>query len=217
MTEEHKVLFLLTLVAIAAAALFKKLKSSDKGFKGLFPAAASKAPAVKQDRNGVKQDLIFFIQKLLKIVNREKWYVLLPGTLSYEGKETNLNAILITQSCILGIKTLGFGGKITKKGPVWTQLLNGVQTSIINVEDECQKQKALLQYVLENNDLGNIPLEVIAVFTTPNVWLDNMSSNRYHTAETALEYLKAEKFHTDEGIQPKEVGKTLEEFKYKPE
>lgn len=218
MTEEFKMLFLLALVAIGAAAFFQKRKSSDSGPKGLLTApAAKKTTAAKQDRNGVKQDLIFFVQKLLKIVNKEKWYVMLPGTLSFEGKETNLNAIIVTKSCILGMKALGFGGKITKKGAVWTQLMNGKQTTILNVEEECQKQKDMLAEILEKNGLGGIPLEVIAVFTTPNVWLDNMSANRYHTSETALEYLKAEKFHTDEGIQPKEVGKKLEEFKYTPE
>ena len=213
MTEEHKMLFLFTLLAILAAFGFKKLKSSDGGLKGLLPAASTKTPAPKQDRNGVKNDFLVFVQKLFKIVNKEKWYLMLPGTLACEDIKTNLNGIIVTRSCVLGFKTFGFGGKITKKGTVWTQLLNGKQTTILNVEEECRKQKELLASILEKNGPGNLPLEVIAVFTTPNVWLDNMSANRYHTSETAIEYLRAEKFHADGGIAPKEIGKKLEEFK----
>lgn len=215
MNEDFQMMFLLMLIAIGAAAFFQMKKSSKSKNDGLLSADAPKKTALKQDRNGTQNDFLVFVQKILTLVRKERWFLELPGTLACNDIKTTLNGIIVTNGGIVGFKTLGYGGKITKKGAVWTQLMNGKQTEILNVEQECQVQKELLSSLLKENDLGDIPVEVVAVFTTPGVWLDNMSANRYHTSESFLDYLKAEKFHLDEGFNPKELGKKLDKMKYK--
>lgn len=216
MTEEHKMWFLLTLAAIAAVYLFRKLKSSDDGIRGLLPGAGARKAAKNTERNGIQNDFLFFIQKLFKLVGKQKWYMLLPGTLEMDGSKTNLNGILVTRCGIIGFKTFGFGGRISKNNGIWTQVLNGKKTNILSIEDERQRQQGLLRSILEKNGMGDIPVEVIAIFTTPNVVLEHINSNHYLTSEDALLYLKSEKFQPDTGIAPKEIGKKLEAFKYNP-
>lgn len=215
MNEDFKMMLLLLLVSLAAIAFFRIKKSAASKDDGLLTADTAKKTPLKQDRNGTQNDFLIFVQKILTIVRKEQWFLILPGTLACQEIQTSLNGIILTKGCIIGFKTLGYGGKITKKGAVWTQLMNGKQAEILNVEQECQKQKDLLSSLLKENDLGDIPVEVVAVFTTPGVWLDNMSANRYHTSESFLDYLKAEKFHLDEGFNPKELGKKLDKLKYK--
>lgn len=215
MNEEMKMMLLLLLVSLSAVAYFRMKQSSASSKERLLTADPAKKTPLKQDRNGTQNDFLIFIQKILTIVRKEHWFLIIPGTLAYQDMQTSLNGIILTKSGIIGFKALGYGGKITKKGAVWTQLMNGKQKEILNVEQECQKQKELLSSILKENGMGNIPLEVVAVFTTPNVWLDQMSANRYHTTESFLHYLKAEKFHLDEGLNPKELGKQLELLKKK--
>lgn len=216
MTEEHKIIFLMTLLAIALAYMFKKLKSPDSPLSGLFSGSKSNGSGLKPDRNGTQNDYLLFIRKILNRVKKEKWYVILPGTLAYEDFKTTLNGVIVTPNGVLGFKAYGFGGKISKKGNEWTQVLNGTKKDLMNIEAECQTQHSLLRSILEKSGMGDLPLEVVAVFTTPGVYLENITSNRYLTGDGFFSYLETEKFHLEEGMEAKEIGKKLEELKYSP-
>ena len=122
-----------------------------------------------------------------------------------------LTGILITRSRVIGINCFGFGGSVTARpgDEPWIQKINGEQQEIANAVVRNRQQEEILQAVMKDAGLENVPMEIVGVFTTPGVSLVSMAGMKCYTAEGVVSYLESKQIMKDCGVDPKEVGNKL--------
>ena len=123
-----------------------------------------------------------------------------------------LTALLITRSKVVGINCFGFGGRvIAKEGEEdWEQIMNGIRTTFPSPIQKNRNQEKIVRQVLEEVGFADTEVEIVGVFTSPNVWLSDAAGSNCYTKDNAMKYLKSESFLADRGLDPQKIEAALE-------
>lgn len=126
--------------------------------------------------NGRIQDIKSLVSTLLILARRQNLGLVYPGTIENDEKMANLVVLVVTKEEVIGINCFGFGGTITEgKGKTkgcWYQHMNGKDTSIPDPLAGNQAQFSIVRAAMDTHGMKEIPLRVIAVFTSRTVALD---------------------------------------------
>lgn len=185
--------------------VFGKKEKSDKGSeKSVRPA--------KRETNSSKNDLMDLISHLATYARRNHFRLIVPGTVTSDGKTAVLAALLLTRSMVVGINCFGFGGTVHAEpgDSDWGQTLNGEKTTFPSPVVKNRKQWEIVQQVLRDVGRQDVTAEIIGVFTSPSVRLSVSSKANCYTKNGLYEYLKKERFLADRGLVPEELEKVLE-------
>ena len=118
----------------------------------------------------------------------------------------------MTRSKVVGINCFGFGGRVVGKTGEedWEQIMNGVRTTFPSPIVKNRKQEEIVRKVLEETGFADTEVEIVGVFTSPNVWLSDAAGTNCYTKDNAMKYLKSESFLTDRGLDPQKIEAALE-------
>ena len=168
----------------------------------------SKAPL---QTNGSKKDILDLVSILATVARRQKGTLIYPGVLM-DGKETSsLIGILLTRSGVYGINAFGFGGRVFGNGggKAWTQVMNGKRKSIQNPLTKSEQQREILERIVSKVGVGEVPVEVFTVFTSPSVQIGGVDADKCYTPQSLREELLKEAYGKDGPIRVKETQKKL--------
>ena len=188
-------------------------KRAKSGFvTGRKQEAKDSAAVPKKQTNSNRNDMLDLISKLATYARRNRFRLIVPGTLSCGGETAVLTALLITRSKVVGINCFGFGGRVIGKTGEedWEQVMNGQQSTFPSPVKKNRKQEALVRRVLEETGYPDTETEIIGVFTSPSVWASGLEGTNCYRKEDALKYLKSDSFLQDGGIDPKALEEALE-------
>ena len=169
-------------------------------------------PSGKKEFNSSKNDLLDVISQLATYARKNHFRLLVPGTVTVDGKTAVLTAILVTRSKVVGVNCFGFGGSV-KAAPGtsdWRQTLNGVQTTFPSPVKKNQQQRELLGQALESVGMADTDVEIIGVFTSPTVQLSQNSRTNCYNKTGFFSYLQNDRFLNDRGVDPQKVEQALE-------
>lgn len=173
-----------------------------------------KEKKVPHSENGNKSELIELIAILLRYAKKHKISLIYPGTLKYNNNITNLLAIIITKSKVIGVNCFGFGGIIIKKtndkNSDWFQHINGEDKKIPSPINLSNKQYDILRLYMDENNMKDIPLIIASVFTNRNVNMVDYSNIKVYTQERFLNYLDSISLE-DKGHDTDEIAKRINE------
>ena len=180
-------------------------------------AAEAKKTAGKEKKrepyqsNGRSSDLKSLVSTLLIFVRRNKYGLVYPGTVEYNGKTANLLALLVTREKVYGLNCFGFGGTIQKKQNGWIQHMNGADHSIPDPLLGNRQQYEIVRAMMDANGMKEIPLQVIAVFTSRTVVLALPQRDDLFDVEGLLQYLKEQAEQESSVIDPSATARALNE------
>lgn len=187
-----------------------------RGNRGIFKSDregdAGGQPREKKQTNSSRNDLLELISRLATYARRNHFRMIVPGTLSCDGKIAVLTALILTRSGVVGINCFGFGGRVDAQAGEkdWVQLMNGERTAVPNPVKKNRNQEALVRQVLEEVGFGGADVEIVGVFTAPSVWLTNASGTNCYTAKEALKVLRGDAYTKDGGLDPKALEEALQ-------
>ena len=153
-------------------------------------AREGKAKREPWQTNGRSQDLKGLVSTLLIFVRRNKLGLVYPGTVEHDGKLANLVAILVTKEEAIGINCFGFGGTITEQDGKWNQHMNGADQSIPDPLAGNRRQAEIVRAAMNAKNLENIPLRVVAVFTSRTVSIRSQHADEVFTTEALIAHLR---------------------------
>ena len=165
-----------------------------------------------KEKNSSKNDLLNFISSMASFSRKYHCHLVFPGALKTEGGTAMLAAVLITRTRAVGFSCFGYAGTVLCKSgdEDWNQTLNGEKIRIKSPSKRVKEQEVLLKSALQSTGYGNLPCEVMGIFTAPKVQLMNAGKANCYTKKAALEKLNSEQYTGNGPIDPKEVGKALE-------
>ncbi len=165
----------------------------------------------KKEKNSNRNDLIQFVSYLTSYARRNRFFIIVPGTLEVEGSVTMLTAIVVTRKEVLGFNCFGYGGKVSgKSGSAdWLQVMNQEAKNFPSPSVKNASQLELLKKAMKSVGLEDIPARVIGVFTSPTVQLSNAGKTGCYSRKGVEEYLRGTKILQDGGVDPKAAGKAL--------
>ena len=107
-------------------------------------------PKKGREKNSTKNDIMVLISRLLTYARRNRFYTIVPGTLTIGEQTASLAAVVVTRGCVLGVNCYGFGGSIEgKSGSAdWVQTLNGERKSFPSPTVKNEEQRKILADVL---------------------------------------------------------------------
>ena len=186
----------------------KKDKAAKKDAKG----SEKSARPVRRETNSSKNDLMDLISHLATYARRNHFRLIVPGTVTSDGKTAVLTALLATRSMVVGINCFGFGGTVHAEpgDSDWSQTLNGEKNTFSSPVVKNRKQWEIVQQVLRDVGRQDVSVEIIGVFTSPSVRLSVSTKANCYTKNGLYEYLKKERFLADKGLVPKELESLLE-------
>lgn len=166
----------------------------------------------KKQANSNRNDFMDLISKLATYARRNHFRLIIPGTLSCGETTAVLTALIITRSKVIGINCFGFGGRViaAEGDKDWTQVMNGVETTFPSPPEKNRRQESIVRQVLGETGFADTDVEIIGVFTSPSVWLSNLSGTNCYSKDDAMKYLKSEAFLKDGGLDPQAVEQALE-------
>ena len=169
-------------------------------------------PQTKKQTNSNRNDFMDLISRLATYARRNRFRLIIPGTLSCGGKTAVLTALVITRSGVVGINCFGFGGRvIAAEGEKdWTQVMNGVETTFPSPVKKNRNQEKIVRQVLEETGFAGADVEIVGVFTSPSVWLSGLDGTNCYSRDDAMKYLKSDAFLQDGGQDPQAVEQALE-------
>lgn len=134
-----------------------------------YAEAARQKKREPWQRNGRSQDLSSLVSTLMIFARRTKAGLVYPGTVQHGGRMANLVAFVVTKSEVIGINCFGFGGTITEQQGKWNQHMNGSDREIPDPVAGNAAQHAIARAVMDENGMKDVPLRVVAVFTSQTV------------------------------------------------
>ena len=191
-----------------------RLLFSRFGRKKDYADAAGKGNAKREpwQTNGRSQDIQSLVSTLLIFVRRNKLGLVYPGTVEHRGKMANLVALRVTRSEVIGINCFGFGGTITEQGGKWNQHMNGADQPIPDPLEGCRRQAEIVRAAMNNHGMENIPLRVVAVFTSHTVSVrteNEENEDKVFDTKGLLSHLKSCIAKEKCSISPEEVSLRL--------
>ncbi|MCR4707825.1 MAG: hypothetical protein K5746_07750 [Clostridiales bacterium] len=162
--------------------------------------------------NGRSQDIQTLVSTLLILARRQKLGLVYPGTISHGGKMANLVALLVTKREVIGVNCFGFGGTITEgKGKTkgkWNQHMNGQDADIPDPVLGNQNQFTIVRAAMDAAGMQEIPLRVLACFTSRTVTLESQHENEVFDTNGFIAHLR--ECAADPGsLEPEAVSKQL--------
>ena len=192
-----------------------------RGSNGLFgtrkkesgnSAPPDSKPQAGKQTNSNRNDFMDLISRLATYARRNHFRLIIPGTLSCDGKTAVLTALIITRSGVIGINCFGFGGRVIAAtgDQDWTQVMNGEESMFPSPVKKNRDQEKLVRQVLAEVGRADTDVEIVGVFTSPSVWLSNVSGTNCYKKDDALKYLKSDRFMGDKGVDPKTLDEVLQ-------
>ena len=161
--------------------------------------------------NGRSSDLKSLVSTLLIFTRRNKLGLVYPGTVVYNGKTAGLLALLVTRERVYGFNCFGYGGTIRKEAGGWVQHMNGQDKSIPDPLAGNRAQYQIVRAMMDANDMKEIPLQVLAVFTARSAVLAVGQRNDLFDTEGLLAYLREQTAAEGNVIDPEEISRKLNE------
>ena len=167
-----------------------------------------------REKNSTKNDIMVLISRLLTYARRNRFYTIVPGTLTTGNRTAALAAIVVTRGCVLGVNCYGFGGSIEgKSGSTdWVQMLNGERKSFPSPTVKNEEQRKILLDVLADAGCPDVDAQVIGVFTEPNVRFTKVAGKGCYTMDTFRDFLSSDACMRSKDLDPTEIGKKLETY-----
>ena len=159
-----------------------------------------------------RQELMECISMLLSYARRNRFYCMVPGTVTADGETASLAAVIVTRSAVLGFNCFGYGGKIFASrtdGP-WLQNAGDGEKEIDSPTVRNRKQKEILDKALASCGLEGLETRVFGVFTAGSAKLKNSGGTGCVTVRELQEVLGSDRILKDGGVDPKETGARLE-------
>ena len=172
-------------------------------------AKRSKSKKEPWQTNGKSQDLQALASTLLMFARRNRLGLVYPGTVEHDGKMANLVALLVTRNEVVGINCFGFGGTITESAGKWNQHMNGVDQEIPDPLAGNHAQAKILLAAMNANGLADIPMRVVAVFTSRTVTLNTVHNDEIFDTKGLLEHLKQCIAQEAATVEPDEISRKL--------
>ena len=192
-----------------------------RGSKGLFgtrkkesgdsPSTDSKPQAGKQT-NSNRNDFMDLISRLATYARRNHFRLIIPGTLSCDGKIAVLTALILTRARVVGVNCFGFGGRVVaaEGEEDWTQVMNGKESTFPSPVKKNREQEKLVRQVLSEVGWADTDVEIVGVFTSPSLWLSNATGTNCYKKDDAMKYLKSDRFMGDNGLDSKALDEVLQ-------
>ena len=107
--------------------------------------------------------IMVLISRLLTYARRNRFYTIVPGTLTIGEQTASLAAVVVTRGCVLGVNCYGFGGSIEgKSGSAdWVQTLNGERKSFPSPTVKNEEQRKILADVLVDAGYPEVDAQVV--------------------------------------------------------
>ena len=192
------------------------------GKKAVKPAPKKEAPreAAKPEGNGKPEkgsdqhDVDTVIKWLASFSRRNKCMLLVPGGLKIGDETGRLTAVLIRRTRVIGFMFFGYGGTVTAKSGTsdWNQRMNGKTRNIDSPVKKIREQERILKLVLADAGYPDLKTEVIGVFTSPKVTLNNIEGTGCYPFEGMIDRVRAEDADVQNAVDPKQIGKALENY-----
>ena len=170
---------------------------------------AKKSPSKREpwQTNGRSQDIQALVSTLLMFARRNKLGLVYPGTVEHGGRMANLVAFVVTRREVVGVNCFGFGGTITEGEQGWNQHMNGADQSIPDPTEGNRRQAEIVRAAMDAHDMKEVPLRVVAVFTSRTVTLQTAHPDEVFDTEGLLRHLKAAQ--GDGALDPGDVSRRL--------
>ena len=172
-------------------------------------AAGKKNRREPWQTNGRSQDIKGLVSTLLIFVRRNKLGMVYPGTVEHAGRLANLVTLLVTREEVIGVNCFGFGGTITEHKGKWSQHMNGADQDIPDPVQGNRDQAAIVRAAMDANGMADVPLRVVAVFTSRTVALETDHEDEIFDTHGLLAHLKACVARSSGSIDPETVSKQL--------
>lgn len=168
----------------------------------------------REEKNSNRRELMIVMSDLTSYARRNRFYMIMPGTLQYNGKTANLAAIIVTRRAVIGVNCFGYGGKITAGSGKddWTQNLNGEKKKFASPVVKNQEQERILRGVLDAEGLRNVECKVVGAFTASGVQLTGAGGTHCYDRRLLGNYLSSDECMTSRDLIPKEIGEKLEKY-----
>ena len=140
--------------------------------------------------NGRSQDLQALVSTLLMFARRNKLGLVYPGTVEHDGKLANLLAFVVTREEVVGVNCFGFGGTITEGEGGWNQHMNGADQPIPDPVAGNRRQAEIVRAAMDAHGMADIPLRVVAAFTSRTVALQTAHGDEVFDTDGLLRHLK---------------------------
>ena len=178
-----------------------------------YAAAARENPSKRKrepwQSNGRSQDLKGLVSTLLIFVRRNHLGLVYPGTVVWKGKTAGLLALVVMKSEVVGLNCFGFGGTITQTDKGWNQHMNGADLQIPDPVEGSREQYQLVRAMMDENGMKEIPLRVLAVFTSRTVTLKTKHPREIMDTEQLITHLKERAAGEEDILDPEETARKL--------
>lgn len=136
-----------------------------------------------------------------------------PATLQHNGKQANLDALVVGSFGVLGVKAYGYNGNVygAAADDEWLRVApNGERTYFKNPVLQAAADVRAVRDVLMAQKLRNVPVEVVCVFTDKTAQLAIPRNVTYYTFKTFKQLLGKEKYLAKHGFDEQKVYAALE-------
>ena len=163
---------------------------SRPGKRDYAEAAKGKKKREPWQTNGRSQDISQLVSTLLVLARRQKLGLVYPGTVRQGAKTSNLVAFVVTRSEVIGVDCFGYGGTVTETEKGWSQHMNGADQPIPDPLAACREQQRLVRTVLDGDGLADVPLRIVAVFTSRTVALQTEHGGEVFDTKGLIAHLR---------------------------
>ncbi|MBQ8129803.1 MAG: hypothetical protein IJ175_06100 [Clostridia bacterium] len=174
-----------------------------------YAEAAKQKKREPWQRNGRSQDLSGLVSTLMIFARRTKAGLVYPGTVQHGGRMANLVAFVVTKKEVIGINCFGFGGTITEQEGKWNQHMNGEDREIPDPVAGNAAQHAIARAVMDESGMKDVPLRVVAVFTSHTVSVRTAHEGEVFDTRGLLEHLQHCMAGPEENLDPAAVSRQL--------
>jgi hypothetical protein len=194
--------------------MFFGSRVNDTSFAGEKTENEKKAAPKGREKNSTKNDIMVLISRVLTYARRNRFYAIVPGTVTIGDRTASLAAIVVTRGCVLGVNRYGFGGSIEGKSGSsdWVQTLNGERKSFPSPTVKNEEQRKILADVLTDAGCPEVDAQVVGVFTEPKVRFTKVSGKGCYTMDMFRDFLASDTCMRSKDLDPSEIGKKLEAY-----
>ena len=226
------ILITIILILVFLFFLYIKLKAAQSGMSPaeyLFGNKKTVKPAPKKEasrevsrpeesrrneKSSDQHDVDTVIKWLADYSRKNKCMLLVPGGLQIGDDKGRLTAILVRSTRVIGLLFFGYGGTVTARSGMsdWHQKMNGLTRDIDSPVKKLKEQERILQLALADAGYADLKTEVIGVFTSPKVTLNNIEGTDCYAFEGMIDRVRADDPDVQDTIDPKQVGAALEKY-----
>lgn len=183
----------------------------DKGGSG---QAQDTGKSRKEEKNSNRNELLVVMSDMTSYARRNRFYIIMPGTLQCKGKMAHLAAVIITRGSVIGVNCFGFGGSITAGSGKddWSQTINGEKKKFTSPVVKNREQEAILRGVLDDAGFKDVNAKVVGAFTASNVKLTGAGGTGCYDRNGLKRYLASNECMVSRDLTPSEIGKKLEPY-----